>query len=291
MSKKNIVKIMLDIVMTAILVLLYNSHVFSMAFHEIAGLIIAGMFVIHCLFNRKWITSVSSKFFGGKIALRARFGYIINFLLLVTFSLVIISGIMTSQILFSDIAAPKGSSWRYVHHFAAAISIILVGTHLGLHWNFIMGMFKKAIKIPHEAAKPLSVGLLMVSLAFGAYSIGTGSFITWLTDPFITESSHSSEQYTPEEYWNELNNENKLKNTGDSSDHSPKKNENKGGSALQSAGDDVSHPAGEKKMEEGSPTVIINTVATYLSILTVFATITYYLDKFLLRKRMQINGQ
>jgi hypothetical protein len=37
MIKKNILKIILDVVMTLTLVLLYNSHVFTMGFHEIAG--------------------------------------------------------------------------------------------------------------------------------------------------------------------------------------------------------------------------------------------------------------
>ncbi|UOE74831.1 DUF4405 domain-containing protein [Parageobacillus thermoglucosidasius] len=27
--------------------------------------------------------------------------------------------------------------WRNIHHFFSAISIILVGIHLGLHWNFV----------------------------------------------------------------------------------------------------------------------------------------------------------
>lgn len=186
--RKNIVKISLDVVMAGILVLLYNSHAISMAFHEIAGLFLFGLFVIHCLLNRKWVTSITAKFFSKSIAPRVRFGYIIDLMLLVSFILIIISGISTSQVLFPSIAQAKDSPWRSVHHFFAALSIILVGIHLGLHWNFVTGMFKKAIRIPQKLAKPLGIGLLLVVLVFGTYSIVTSSFTGWLAEPFIAIS-------------------------------------------------------------------------------------------------------
>jgi hypothetical protein len=65
--KKNIIKILLDVMMAAILVLLYNSHAISLAFHEIAGL-----FIIHCLLNKKWITAITAKFFNKSLAPRIR---------------------------------------------------------------------------------------------------------------------------------------------------------------------------------------------------------------------------
>ncbi|MDR1409607.1 MAG: DUF4405 domain-containing protein [Oscillospiraceae bacterium] len=183
--RKNIIKISLDVVMAGILILLYNSHAISLAFHEIAGLFLFGLFVIHCLLNRKWVTSITAKFFSKSIAPRVRFGYIIDLMLLVSFVLIIFSGISTSQVLFPSLAQAKDSPWRSVHHFFAALSIILVGIHLGLHWNFVTGMFKKAIRIPQKLAKPLSIGLLLIVLVFGTYSTVASSFTGWLAEPFI----------------------------------------------------------------------------------------------------------
>jgi len=289
MSKKNIVKITLDVIMTVILVLLYNSHVFALAFHEIAGLILAGMFVIHCLLNFKWVTSISAKFFTKTLTPRVRLGYIINFLLVITFALIITSGVMTSQVLFADIAAPKGSPWRSVHHFAGATAIILVGIHLGLHWGFISGMFKKIIRIPSKIAKPISIVLLIGILAFGSYSIATSSFTSWLTEPFISSTGHADEESKSEENGSEEENniqsekqeENK---SGWDGRINGEKNENKN-VPSQNGENEEGHPAGESKMEEGSLAIIGNTIATYLSIISVFATISYYLDKILLKKR------
>ncbi|MDR1699583.1 MAG: DUF4405 domain-containing protein, partial [Lachnoclostridium sp.] len=119
--KKNMIKMVLDIVMLGILALLFNSHVAAMAFHEIAGLSLCGLFVIHCLLNIKWIISVSKRFFSKSLAIKVRIGYIVNLLLLVTFTFALISGINTSQVLFPSLA--QGGIWRGIHHFCGAISI------------------------------------------------------------------------------------------------------------------------------------------------------------------------
>ena len=106
---KNMIKIVLDVIMAIVLVLLYNSHVFGMAFHEIAGLFIGVLFIVHCLLNKKWISSITGKLFSKTLTARVRFGYIINCFLFAIFVLVTISGILTSQILFPEIATGKGS--------------------------------------------------------------------------------------------------------------------------------------------------------------------------------------
>ena len=213
--KKNIIKIILDVIMISILVLLYNSHVFAMAFHEITGLVIGSLFIIHCLFNKKWIAAITTKFFSKSLAPRIRIGYIIDLLLVISFLLIIISGIRTSQVLFPMLADGKDSPWRSVHHFFAGVSIILVGVHLGLHWDFVSNMLKKMLRIPQKVSKPLGIALLAIVLIYGAYSIPTSSFTGWLTEPF--SSTVKNESDTGEKG-----------STPDSDTHTPKKGENKG---------------------------------------------------------------
>jgi len=265
MSKKNLLKIILDVVMTLILVLLYNSHVFTMGFHEIAGLVIAGLFIIHCLINKKWITSITSRFFNKTLSIRVRISYVINILLLITFVFVILSGIKTSQILFPALAEAKGSIWRGIHHFSGAVALILVGVHVGLHWNFIMNMWKKAIKIPTKAAKPLCYIMLAGIVSFGSYSIVTSSFTSWLTEPFIAintdNNSNGINGNNTQENGEASTNgngkmERKQERAGASNEHQPKSNENKKG------GDSA-----------------LSTIAAYTSIIGLFAAIAYYIDK------------
>lgn len=267
LMRKNILKISLDAVMAALLVLLANSHAISLVFHEIAGLFLFGLFIIHCLLNRKWVISITANFFSKSIAPRVRFGYIVDLLLLVSFVLIIISGISTSQVLFPSMAQVKDSPWRSVHHFCAALSLILVGIHLGLHWNFVTGMFKKAIRIPQKLAKPLGLGLLLIILVFGSYSSVTSGFTSWLAEPFLSVN----ESAVPNSGTDTTKNEAKSSRDGTINGGKP------GATSSASA-----HPAGEKKSEEGSPLAIAGTVATYLSILGVFTALSYYIDKFLI---------
>ena len=58
--RKNGWKFLLDIVMMFLLALMYNKRVLGMSFHEIGGLALAGLFIIHKLSNRRWIKAVTS---------------------------------------------------------------------------------------------------------------------------------------------------------------------------------------------------------------------------------------
>jgi hypothetical protein len=256
--KKNIIKIALDIVMIVVLALLYNSHAAAMSFHEIAGLAVCGLFVIHCLLNIKWIVGVSKRFFSKSLSIKVRIGYIVNLLLLVTFVFVIISGIQTSQVLFP--ADSHGSGWRCIHHFCAAVSIILVGVHLGLHWSFVSGMFKKAIRIKSAVIrKAIAMALLVGVLFFGAYSIATSSFTSWIAEPFVTQTKSENSK-------------------GNINDHTGKKGESK---ARSSEGNEHNDST---KTVDTNPAIVIGTIAKFISIMGVFAALTYYIEKIFKRK-------
>ena len=297
--KKNMIKMILDIVMIVILALLYNSHVAAMSFHEVAGLGVFGLFIIHCLLNIKWITAISKRFFSKSLSLKVRIGYIVNLLLAITFIFEIISGISTSQVLFP--AASHGSAWRGIHHFCGAVSIILVGIHLGLHWSFITGMIKKAIRIKSAVIrKVIAMVLLVAVLSFGAYSIATSSFTNWLREPFstqtkdpsehttnndLTESETTSDSQTTEESEED-------KSGGDMNDHPPKDGETKAPhpsteTANGESGTPTKHDDSTKTVDT-SPAIVFGTIAKFISIMGIFAAITYYLEKILMRKKKKI---
>lgn len=280
--KKNIIKMILDIVMIVVLAMLYNSHVASMSFHEIAGLGIFGLFIIHCLLNVKWITSVSKRFFSTSLSPKVRLGYIVNLLLAITFIFAIISGIQTSQVLFP--ADSHGSIWRGIHHFCGAVSIILVGIHLGLHWTFISNMVKKIIPLKDVARKSISITLLIAVLAFGFYSIATSSFRSWLVEPFTTQTKAGMTEQSSEKV-------DDGKVDGDTSVHTERQGENKSlptneiENTTSNNESELKHNDSTKTVET-SPSIILGTIARFISIMGIFSALTYYIEKFLkYRKR------
>ena len=256
--KKNRIKITLDMVMLGLLALLYNSHVTVMAFHEIAGLTVCGLVVLHCLLNLKWITTISKRFFNKSLAWKTRIGYAVNCLLAVIFSFALISGICTSQVLFP--ADSHGSAWRAIHHFCAALSLIFVGVHIGLHWSFAAGMFKKLIPLKVSLKKILAIVLLALVFAFGVYNTAASGFAGWLTEPFVSQVK--TEQHTPEH-----------------GDEEKDKTSDNNGTASKT--DDA-----VKTVDTNALTFVL-TIGRFVSVMAVFATLTYYTEKIIKKKKKQ----
>lgn len=192
-KKINLIKISLDVVMAVILFLMYNSKVVSLNFHEIGGLFVCGLFLIHKLINWKWIAAVSKKLFTKDLNIKLRLGYIVDFLLLISMTAILVSGIFISKIVFRNLSMNVSGIWRTLHYCVSAVSLILVGIHLGLHWNFVTGIFKKYVKIPSMIAKPVSILLVIAVVAYGSYNIVTTSFTQWLTMPFTAGQMGSFE--------------------------------------------------------------------------------------------------
>ncbi len=184
--KKNWLKILLDVVLLGLLLLMYQKQVISMSFHEIGGLALLGLFLVHLLINRRWIASVTRRLFSKKIPARTRIGYLIDVLLVAAFALVGVSGILISKQLFSF---HGGYAWKTIHYTAAAAALILMGVHLALHWRFVLHTMKKIVPIPAKIAKPLGMVLAACIFLFGVYSMTSTSFLSWLAMPLGTQGA------------------------------------------------------------------------------------------------------
>ena len=182
-KQTRLLKLALDMVMLVLLVLMYKKQVISLEFHEIGGLALIGLFVIHHLVNAKWIGAVTKRFFtkGTPGLVRAR--YIVDALLLIAFFAIGITGIFMSEVVFSLHVA---GDFKTLHYFASAMAIILTGVHLGLHADFIFGRLMRSGA--HKIAKIAVAGLVAILVAFGGYSVATSSFVSFLAAPLQISS-------------------------------------------------------------------------------------------------------
>ena len=71
-AKKTLWKILLDICMLSLLVLMYQKRVISMHFHEVGGLVLFALFLLHNALNWKWVKAVSARVFQRSLPLRSR---------------------------------------------------------------------------------------------------------------------------------------------------------------------------------------------------------------------------
>lgn len=139
MNKKNIFKLILDIVMLVLFVTFFDKNLISFKFHIMSGLVFGVLILIHMLLNKKWIVNISKRLFDKNLKTRTKVSYIISAILFVMVFLIIVSGILMMKATDYD----KIAIWRMLHIRASYLSIVLIGVHVGLYWRFIRTMVKK----------------------------------------------------------------------------------------------------------------------------------------------------
>ncbi|WP_246483813.1 DUF4405 domain-containing protein [Heyndrickxia vini] len=170
--KKNYIKIVLDLLMAVTFVLLMNPRVLDgLPFHEIAGLLFGVAILTHIGLNFRWVINVTKKIFDRSLPKKTRFSYLLNILLLVSMPTVIITGILISKVVFPSIAIENGHSVRGIHSFFADATLGLVGLHIGVHWQWVMSICKKAFKARGGKLRKGVIASVILSIAILAGGI------------------------------------------------------------------------------------------------------------------------
>ncbi|MFA0815386.1 MAG: DUF4405 domain-containing protein [Anaerofustis sp.] len=148
--KKNYLKYILDLVMTVVFILLMNTTVTGLKAHEVLGLGVCGLFIIHNLLNAKWIRTVASKLFDKQFKPLTKFMFVLDALILIDVLLIALSGVLISTELFS-FTLNNRFLWVTIHHITAYGGLILISVHVGLHWKSILGAIRKLSGIRHPS--------------------------------------------------------------------------------------------------------------------------------------------
>ncbi|MEA4869955.1 MAG: DUF4405 domain-containing protein [Christensenella sp.] len=188
---RRLLKLTLDAIMLVLLALMYRKQAISIAFHEIGGLALIGLFLIHHLVNAKWIGSATRKLFHRGMPALVRARYIVDALLLAAFLAVGVTGVLISKVVFS---LHVQGNFKMLHDFSAALAVILMGVHLGLHADSIFGRLLR--RDASKAARAMLCIGLAAMIAFGAYSLFTTSFIRLLTAP-LQSASMAHREFRP----------------------------------------------------------------------------------------------
>lgn len=183
----NMLKVFLDTGMIVILAMLFRKEALGMAFHEIAGLCVLGVFVIHVLLNHRWVIAVTCRLFSKKSTIRAKICWLIDAALAICFFLIGLSGILMSKVVFHFNVQ---GNWKTMHYFCAALALTLTGIHLGMH-GAVIGhtLARKLKKIPAKVSAAVFVIISLVIVTFGAYSLKSSSYSRWITMPFSSQQS------------------------------------------------------------------------------------------------------
>jgi len=115
MKKINYLKFILSTVMVIIFTLLFNKMILGMTFHEVAGLIVGVLVLVHCGLNWRWIKAVTLKVFSNETTIKTKITYITDLLLLICVGVIIVTGIFISKVVFSGLGLGGGRALQGIH--------------------------------------------------------------------------------------------------------------------------------------------------------------------------------
>lgn len=167
MKPKVIIKLAVDVLMTLAMLFLMGYHFWGEMLHEWVGAGMFLLFIAHHILNFSWYRSI----FKGKYTAVRVITLCIDLLVLLAMLMQMYSGIVMSRYVFDFISLNGGMSLaRRLHILGAYWGFLLMSLHLGLHWNMILGMFRKAAGIKSKA-KSRSMIAFVIGLVIAVYGL------------------------------------------------------------------------------------------------------------------------
>ena len=265
MKKINYIKIILDTMMVLIFVLLFNTKVLGVLFHEVAGLAIGAVILVHCVLNWKWVKVVTLKIFKSKLPTKTRIGFFIDIVLLLNFIVIIISGAFISKTVFASLELSGAPFLKSLHISMSYFSLLLIGIHVGLHWNWVILTFRKILKISEKkkAYSYISKFMVILILSFGMYSINDLGVLSKISIAPIISSITSSNDAGNRVF--------------------------KGDSKSMNGPNGTAHGKERKKGSGLSEPSVLVVITSYLGVISVFSIITFYTEKILIKRKKKIS--
>jgi hypothetical protein len=163
MKKRFILDLIIFILM--FMVMLYDTT--GGLWHEIIGIILFVLFIIHNTYNLSWIKNVTNKFNSMSSSIKIK--YILDVILWLSFILCMISGILISGYLFKF-----NITSNIIYNIHSISSYVMFGTimiHVLLHLKMISAFMKTKYQINEAFTNLVVVLILLTSSIIGFYNL------------------------------------------------------------------------------------------------------------------------
>ena len=178
MKPKTVLKLVVDVFMTVVLLFLMGYQFWGEAPHEWIGVGMFILFILHHVLNASWHINL----FKGKFSALRILTLCTDFLVLISMLAQIYSGIVMSRYVFSFLSSGGMALARRLHILGAYWGFLLMSLHLGLHWNMILGIVRKAARMKRHS-KVRSIIFFVIALVIAGYGVRTligRDFVTYL---------------------------------------------------------------------------------------------------------------
>ena len=153
-------KIFVDIILFILMILEYSRMYMPTIIHEIIGIMLLVLVIIHLILNRAYINNI----FKGKYSIKRVIMLLINGLFIISFMSSLVMGILSSQdlLVFFNIGNMNIVS---LHKITAYICLICIGLHLGINFKAMFGKISTVIN-----NKIVLYLISIIIICFGIYS-------------------------------------------------------------------------------------------------------------------------
>ncbi|MCP5099798.1 MAG: DUF4405 domain-containing protein [Chloroflexi bacterium] len=122
--------------------------------HEWLGLALFAGLITHVIFHWKWVVNITKRFFSAKLPRKTRINYLVNLGLAAAFVSMGVTGLMISESVMPAFGLGNGGElFEELHEAASNFTLLMVGTHLFMHWKWIWVNGKKYLFSGHRLAR------------------------------------------------------------------------------------------------------------------------------------------
>ena len=147
--KNDILKMryVMDIWLLAGFVLVCVPQFTGVALHEWLSFLFLVPLMIHMLLHWDWMKNLPKQFMV-RLKGQARFNVIWDLIFYLAMMVVILSGILISEVVLPlfGLTLPLSPFWFMIHDISSNLLIPMLGIHLALHWDWIKLMTGKMLK-------------------------------------------------------------------------------------------------------------------------------------------------
>jgi cytochrome b561 len=168
MTPKLAIRLIIDLVMTILILFALAYRITGDVAHEWIGISVAVLFIVHNALNWRWYKNL----FKGKYAVHRSANTAVNFILLITMTTLIISGMLISRTILAFLNLPGGMETRQIHTTAAYWGLIIIAVHIGMHGEMIVNAFRKMFKISGKSTLRVIIvrGIMLLFISFGVWA-------------------------------------------------------------------------------------------------------------------------
>lgn len=175
-----LLRLVLDCIAAGLLLFAFAYFWQGNASHELAGIGMFLLLVVHNIFHRRWFANLSK----GPRERRGTFNIALTFVLLVGMLALLGTSLVISETLFAGLRLDDDFTARQIHAGIAYWLLVVVAIHLGLRWPLLMAVTRKLLGIvAPNAARTAVLRLLAIGIAvqgvFSALALNLRSRLTF----------------------------------------------------------------------------------------------------------------